>query len=399
MQYAYARFHTNEYRSMRIPFTLITLFAFASVVFQQEAYSQQPSQKLPNVTGSYDLWRAPNTRVVEMQPAARPRELRKDLSSDSYAEVRRFAQTTVELPGTTALALIDKGVLVFEGVGSGKGVTPQARFASYSMAKSVTALAVGEALCAGKIKDLTDKAEDYAPQLKGTPYGESAVRDLLMMASGAKSGTIESQGHPSPSVGRDIFFGSKSIAEHFSQFKDRDRTFGGVVRSGTRFAYKNLDTAALAFVIQGAVGMPFQRWTQQMIVEKSGFANTSYWHVDKDDQPINFAFFNASLDDWVRLTLRFREILRGESDEPCLKAFLASGTRNLLPTFHRAGCSGYGYQIWTDCPFGSRSTFWMLGFGGQRIGIDPVSDKILIAFAWSPEDQVLTLFDNWNRGK
>ena len=39
---------------MRIPFILITLFAFASVVFQQEAYSQQPPQKLPNVTGSYD---------------------------------------------------------------------------------------------------------------------------------------------------------------------------------------------------------------------------------------------------------------------------------------------------------------------------------------------------------
>lgn len=58
--------------------------------------------------------------------------------------------------------------------------------------------------------------------------------------------------------------------------------------------------------------MPFQQWTQQMIVEKSGFADSSYWHIDKDDQPINYAFFNASLEDWVRLTLRFREILRGD---------------------------------------------------------------------------------------
>lgn len=41
----------------------------------------------------------------------------------------------------------------------------------------------------------------------------------------------------------------------------------------------------------------------------------------------------------------------------------------------------------------------MLGHGGQRIGIDPVSDKMLIAFAWSPEDQVLTLFNSWSRGK
>ena len=52
----------------------------------------------------------------------------------------------------TALALVDRGVLVFEGYGSSKGASPQGRFASYSVAKSVTALAVGEALCAGKIK-------------------------------------------------------------------------------------------------------------------------------------------------------------------------------------------------------------------------------------------------------
>jgi len=69
----------------------------------------------------------------------------------------------------------------------------------------------------------------------------------------------------------------------------------------------------------------------------------------------------------------------------------------LLPTYSRGGWSGYGYQIWTDYQFGSKSAFWMLGFAGQYIAIDPVTDKMLITFAWSPEDQVLTLFNNWNR--
>ena len=382
---------------MRHYITLILLAALTTVSIQREAQSQQSPQRLAGPQGSHQLWMAPAARVVKMEPATKAREIRKDRSAEAHSEIRKSAQTVLDLPGTTALALVDAGVLVFEGYGSSKGASAQGRFVSYSMAKSVTALAVGEAFCAGKIKDLADKAQDYAPSLKGTAYGESSVRDLLMMASGARSGTIESNGQPYPAAGRDNLLGSKTIAEHLEQFKDWDRTFGGAVRPGTRFAYKNLDTAALAFVIQGAAGMPFHQWTQQVIVEKSGFADSSYWHIDREGSPINYAFLNASLEDWVRLTLRVREILKGETDESCLKAFLESGTKNLLPTYFRSGCGGYGYQIWTDCPFSSRSTFWMLGFGGQRIAIDPVSDKMMITFAWSPEEQASALFKTWNR--
>jgi CubicO group peptidase (beta-lactamase class C family) len=371
--------------------------AIASTVsFQQEAQSQQRQQKLSGgPQDSYQLWKAAPLRVVKMDPAAKARGIQKDFSSEAFSELRKSAQAAVDLPGTTALALVDKGVLVFEGYGLSKGATPEGRFVSMSVAKSVTALAVGEAFCAGKINDLADKAEGYAPSLKGTSYGESSVRDLLMMASGAKSGTIESHGQPHPTATRENLLGSRTIAEHIEQFKDRNRTAGDAVLAGTRFAYNNLDTAALAFVVQGATGMPFHQWTQQTIVEKSGFADSSFWHVDRAGQPINYAYFNASLEDWIRLTLRFREIIKGETDEPCLTAFMESGTKTLLPTF-RASWSGYGYQIWTDHPR-FRSTFGMLGFGGQRIAIDPVTDRILITFAWSPEDQVLTLFNNWNR--
>lgn len=371
--------------------------AIAMGAVHQETRSQPSAPRLAGPQGSYQLWMAPATQVAKLDPATKPREVRKETVSDTNSEIRKSAQAVVDLPGTTALALIDKGVLVFEGYGWSKGVSPQARFTSYSVAKSVTALAVGEAVCAGKIKDLADKAQDYAPSLRGTAYGESSVRDLLMMASGARSGTIESNGQPYAAAGRDHLLGARTIAEHLEEFKEHDRTLSGAVRSGTRFAYKNLDTAALAFVVQGAVGMPFHHWTQQAIIEKSGFADLSYWHIDKEGSPINYGFFNASLQDWVRLALRFREVLKGETHEPCLKAFLESGTQNLLPTNFRAGCSGYGYQIWTDCPFSARSTFWMLGFGGQRIAIDLVSDKMMINFAWIPEVQALSLFNTWSR--
>ena len=65
------------------------------------------------------------------------------------------------------------------------GATSKSLMRSYSVAKSLTALAVGEALCAGKIKSLEDKATTYAPTLEGTAYGAATLRQLLTYTSGA----------------------------------------------------------------------------------------------------------------------------------------------------------------------------------------------------------------------
>jgi CubicO group peptidase (beta-lactamase class C family) len=58
------------------------------------------------------------------------------------------------------------------------------RFTSNSMAKSITALAVGIAQRESLIDSLDDVAERYAPQLQGSVVGNTTVRNLLRMASG-----------------------------------------------------------------------------------------------------------------------------------------------------------------------------------------------------------------------
>jgi CubicO group peptidase (beta-lactamase class C family) len=63
---------------------------------------------------------------------------------------------------------------------------PTDRFVSQSMAKSITALAIGYALAEGKIASVDDRAERYATKLRGTLYGETTIRNLLRMASGAR---------------------------------------------------------------------------------------------------------------------------------------------------------------------------------------------------------------------
>ena len=44
------------------------------------------------------------------------------------------------------------------------------------MAKGLTSLAVGEALCEGKFKSIDGIARIYMPALKGTAYGASTLK-------------------------------------------------------------------------------------------------------------------------------------------------------------------------------------------------------------------------------
>ena len=65
----------------------------------------------------------------------------------------------------------------------GKGLSAQSRNHIWSATKSFTSTLVGMALFEDKISSLDDTAEQYAPQFKGTAYGETSLRHLLMMSS------------------------------------------------------------------------------------------------------------------------------------------------------------------------------------------------------------------------
>ena len=58
------------------------------------------------------------------------------------------------------------------------------RFISHSMAKSIVSIAIGMALAEKRINSLDDTVSKYVPQLAGSPYGETAIRNLLRMSSG-----------------------------------------------------------------------------------------------------------------------------------------------------------------------------------------------------------------------
>ncbi|MCX6610088.1 MAG: serine hydrolase, partial [Acidobacteria bacterium] len=64
--------------------------------------------------------------------------------------------------------------------------TANTRWASFSLAKSITSTLIGAAIVDGHIKSLDDRVEQYVPELASGAYAKVTVRQLLQMASGVK---------------------------------------------------------------------------------------------------------------------------------------------------------------------------------------------------------------------
>ncbi len=88
-----------------------------------------------------------------------------------------------------AIALVDGDTVLYTGFKMPAGA--DSMLFGYSMGKTVTAMAVGQAICDGKLR-LDTKANELMPELNGKALGNATVRDLLRMASGAAEPNADS---------------------------------------------------------------------------------------------------------------------------------------------------------------------------------------------------------------
>jgi CubicO group peptidase (beta-lactamase class C family) len=292
----------------------------------------------------------------------------KDLSVDDFLARQRIM----------GLLVIKDGVVQVERYQYER--KPTDRFTSHSMAKSITALAVGLALHEGRIKSLDDRAQTYAPKLEGTVYGATTIRNLLRMASGAKylqtyDGTGDT-GRFSAAIARDAIEGAARI------ITERETA------QGTRFYYSSAQTAMLAAVVRGATGMSLSEYLTPRLWQPIGAESTAYWYADKTGLEVALGNFNATLRDYGRLGI----VLANDGirpDDPAKtqiipREFLLDATdwKRSPEPFHPGKATpymGYGYQFWIFP--GNRRRFALLGVYGQSIFVDPELKLVIVQCA------------------
>ena len=314
--------------------------------------------------------------------------LKKDLSWTDKNIVSK-AERLIDNNKTTALLLVEKGKIVFEKYK--EPATQSSPLFSQSMSKSLTAYAFGAVMCSGKVRSLDDRAGMYAPTLEGTIFGETSIRNLLRMSSGTTEPTLAGSHDPKEWFKlRDGHATTVDLLHGPVNVRDKPQ--------GTYFRYSSTDTWSIAEVAQG-VGMPIADTFAKEIWQKAGTESQGYWLHDKSGRPLTQSGFSATARDWARLAIYSIKALKGEHGS-CMQAFMKQATSpqidNVSGRIGRAFKS-YGYQTWIG-DFRGKKTYWWVGYGGQRVGVDPESEKIMVLTSWKEDymADAYKVFIDWN---
>ena len=309
--------------------------------------------------------------------AGAPRELRRSKAPDEGLDF--LLSDFLDANQDTGLLVLKGDTILAERYQYGR--TAQHRFASASMAKTVLGMLVGIAVSEKLIKSIDDRAEKYVPELKGHPYGQTSIRDLLTMSSGVAwreaYGWDRDQGLR---LIENTFDGaSAGGADTVLEFNRRDAP------AGTRFHYASGDSEVLGLVLRAAVGRPLATYLSEKIWQPMGAEADATWLVDKAGDEAGFCCINATLRDFGRFGLLLANggARDGKQIIPAawVRAATHPGAMHLRVGFATAH-NGYGYQTWIlndgRTRAGGYPIFAALGVHGQAIYVDPASKLVMV---------------------
>ena len=272
----------------------------------------------------------------------------RPLSVDDY-----FREQSV-----AGLLVIKNGAIVYERYGLGN--TEASRWVSFSVAKSVTSMLIGAAIQDGYIESVDEKVTAYLPRLKGSPYAQSTIRNILQMASGVEWN--EDYADPESDVNTAVW-DTLQLYQFLGQ-KPRKSA------PGESFNYNTAETNLAGNLLRAAIGNNLATYLSEKIWQPYGMEADANWQLVSDGEgEFGGCCLNATLRDYGRIGL----FALGNGR-------LADGTR-VLPenwmaqsTSPSSAYAGYGYFWWLQ----EEGTYQALGIFGQAIFVDP-QQKVVIA--------------------
>jgi CubicO group peptidase (beta-lactamase class C family) len=273
---------------------------------------------------------------------------------------------------TTSLLIARDGTILYEHYQYGR--TDADRFLSYSMAKTVTGMLIGIAVREGAIRSIDQPASDYVPELAGTEYGGTSIRNLLRMASGVAF--------------RETYDGTDDATKlRVMQYRPGGLPAPRIVATfnlreapaGTRFHYASAETAVLGLVLRRAVNLTLADYLSTRVWRPMGAEADASWGVDNSDQETAQCCLSAVARDWLRLGILLADDGVRDGREVIPRAWVLEATTPSGP-FLAPGVAtqtfGYGYQTWV-LP-GPRHQFALMGLHGQAVLVDPERKLVLV---------------------
>lgn len=327
--------------------------------------------------------------------ATEPVALSARMPNSAEEGVIERAKDIIKKSSAKSLMLMNGNEVVWSGYR--EPANASSFFLSFSVGKTVTSMAIGQAVCAGKLS-LQDKAEKWVPEIAGTDLGGATVQQLLKM-SGGTSAINHDSSIMSSNQERDMRAGKISFVDILqtpSISQAKQSFFGVKSKPGEVFDYHSTDPLLLGVILNRATVTIYAKWTEEMVLKPAGIKYQAIIGQDHFGYGQSDGNVRMKLEDWGRFALWIKN---AESGIGCFSDYVKDASKTQIKnSLKREGKSfdGYGYLIWTENNR-QKDSYWAVGYGGQRLAWNHKNKRILVAFSNLEDymDDVYALYRDW----
>lgn len=319
-----------------------------------------PASKTPDLMPFHYIVAAPSTFAPWKDGA------KEEIGQVTWNGKKQDFETFLKETNTNAFLIIRNGKITYEQYWNGK--TQSTVLPSYSVAKTMTSLLIGQLIDEGKIKE-SDTFVSILPKFKAnSSFDKVTIKDLLDM----NSGIGVSDNYPTGPSGWGVAIAQMYATTDMNWFLMHNRKMKE--EPGTFPEYRSVNTQMLGMIIQKVIGRSLAEEFTDRVWQKVGADYDATWNVDSaGGHEKAFCCFNATARDYARVGQALM------SGEPKI-ASTAWKARLSLPVVTLDYGWGYGAQMWHPYP----GINLMLGLHGQYIYQDALHDTVIVKLSDMP---------------
>jgi CubicO group peptidase (beta-lactamase class C family) len=326
-----------------------------------------PASKTPDLMPSHVIKAGTKGAPWELGTSETPGEV---IFNGEKVQFQDFLDTT----HTNAFLIIRNGKITYEYYKEQKFSTT--RLPSYSVAKTMTSLVVGQLIDQGKISE-SDTFVKFFPDYKtGGSFDEITIQQLLDM----QSGVGVSDNYPSGPSGWGVAIAQMYASTDIPWFLKHNQKMD--FEPGTQSIYRSVDPQMIGMIIQKVTGQSVSDYFAKNIWQAAGAENDATWNVDKvGGHEKTFCCFNAVARDYARIGQLVMN--NGLVPENKRQVISASWMKRLVSPVTRLDHDwGYGAYMWHPYPGVSQ----MQGLHGQFIYADLPNKTLIVKLSDEPTD-------------
>ena len=353
---------------------LVALFILLSGFFRYIHY--------PNVVAAVRLGLAPASKTPTLMPwhtvnpsttpIAWPTSTENMPATVTYQGKVMSWQEFLDKSYTNAFLVIRNGVITYEYYNSKAGMKPTTLLPSYSMAKTMTSIVIGQLVAQGKIHE-SDTFVSYFPQWKtGGLFDKVTVQSLLDMEAGV--GVTDN--YPSGPTGWGVGIAQMYATTDMNWFITHNRKM--LEAPDTKPEYRSVESQMLGLIIQKVTGGSVSDYFSKNVWQPVGAANAATWNVDHiGGHEKTFCCFNATARDYARIGL----MINNNGYAGAHQIIDATWMKRIsTPVVKLDNNWGYGAQVWHPYP----GINLAMGLHGQQIFMDAATRTVIVKLSDFP---------------